>query len=470
MISKIRKLRLWHKWLGILSAVFLINLGITGFILDHREWGWLYSDAAPAHYFNDEFVDNTTKHAMDTIKRSDTDNGGYLLHGGNRGLWWSDDAGSRWHHCTFKSRDTMPMITSLTAEANGSFKTLYAATNDGIWRSVDRGKTFGRFGLEDRFVNALTYDISTGGLIGVMDRSDIFRFDTNRSLVTRMSVLPPEKIELPLSVTLGRFVYDLHFGRGVFSGVGSWLWSDIAGIAMGILALSGIAFWILPKYYIAKAAAGKPVRVEIRGGVYQWMWRMHAPLGALLASIPILYLSVSGILIDHSKELRPWMKSIDLPRQYLPPVYEFRSLEGEIYGVASYPENPDRVIIGTRYGVFDSNDSGKSWHYEPQVHTFAKGVNRDGNTIMIKGMGGPDYTKCDGSGWIEKKKEGHGKNHSGGCRAPASAYVSWFDIIDGLHAGSIIAGWWKWVNDIFAIIASILVITGLIRWWRKKWL
>ena len=53
---------------------------------------------------------------------------------------------------------------------------------------------------------------------------------------------------------------------------------------------------------------------------------------------------------------------------------------------------------------------------------------------------------------------------------PVTDYVPWFYVLDGLHSGVLIHSQWKWVNDFIAVIAIFLVITGLIRWWRKKWI
>ena len=39
-----------------------------------------------------------------------------------------------------------------------------------------------------------------------------------------------------------------------------------------------------------------------------------------------------------------------------------------------------------------------------------------------------------------------------------------------VHTGNIIHGEFVWVNDIVAILAIILVITGPIAWWKRKWM
>jgi hypothetical protein len=67
---------------------------------------------------------------------------------------------------------------------------------------------------------------------------------------------------------------------------------------------------------------------------------------------------------------------------------------------------------------------------------------------------------------MEKKQHMHASNEH--CAKIES--INWFDLIDGLHTGEIIASWWKWNNDIISIMAIIVVVTGLMRWWKRKWL
>ncbi len=48
--------------------------------------------------------------------------------------------------------------------------------------------------------------------------------------------------------------------------------------------------------------------------------------------------------------------------------------------------------------------------------------------------------------------------------------VPWYFVIEALHSGLLFHAQWKWLNDLFAILAIVLVLTGLVRWWRVKWI
>ena len=38
-----------------------------------------------------------------------------------------------------------------------------------------------------------------------------------------------------------------------------------------------------------------------------------------------------------------------------------------------------------------------------------------------------------------------------------------------VHAGVIFHNQFKWLNDLFAVLAITLVISGPVIWWRRKW-
>ncbi|MBI4828715.1 MAG: hypothetical protein HY804_07875, partial [Nitrospinae bacterium] len=45
-----------HKWAGIVAALWLAILGFTGFLLDHRDWRWMWSVSVPDALFTAEAV------------------------------------------------------------------------------------------------------------------------------------------------------------------------------------------------------------------------------------------------------------------------------------------------------------------------------------------------------------------------------------------------------------------------------
>ncbi|MGC1863746.1 MAG: PepSY domain-containing protein [Methylocystis sp.] len=55
-------------------------------------------------------------------------------------------------------------------------------------------------------------------------------------------------------------------------------------------------------------------------------------------------------------------------------------------------------------------------------------------------------------------------------RQPSDPGTPWFSWLLRVHMGTIFWSEWRWVNDIFAVLAVFLSVTGLIRWWRQKWM
>jgi hypothetical protein len=53
---------------------------------------------------------------------------------------------------------------------------------------------------------------------------------------------------------------------------------------------------------------------------------------------------------------------------------------------------------------------------------------------------------------------------------PSDPGTPWFSWMLRVHMGTIFWSEWRWVNDVFATLAVFLSVTGLIRWWRQKWM
>lgn len=480
--------RRWHKPLGLFAASWLLVLGITGFLLDHRDWRWMWQSTVSESWLPDSVVKKSRGGSV-RLFRVLTDR--QMLAAGPRGLWWSDAAGN-WHKTNTASG--MPMINAMLFVGNR----LWLATDDGLWISKDKGRSIRPHALAAIRLTAINQGSEPGEILLVEDRSRVWRYDSRVDSMTPVPLFAPESRILPKHIDLSRFVHDLHFGRGVFDIPVSLLWSDITGLALFILPLTGFLFWYLPRRWARKAREDRPGAQRRKQGI-RWLYRLHGPLLGVVVAIPVVYLSITGIFLDHRQELRGWMKSVAISQSLLPPVYALSSWQGEIRDVIGYPDNHSKISLATRYGVLTSNDSGRSWWREKTGSRacFVVTLRRLQGTEVAGGMGCSNFVRRSNGAWKPLRKTGHmpsdisiddngswywksrrgivaGKPGAGfrplKVSLPQPQGVPWYYILDALHSGLIFHKQWKWINDLFALLAILLVITGLVRWWKVKWI
>ncbi|HHJ15593.1 MAG TPA: PepSY domain-containing protein, partial [Gammaproteobacteria bacterium] len=349
-------------------------------------------------------------------------------------------------------------------------------------------------------ITALTEGALPTVLLGVVEKSRVFRLDLAQDAQPEwLDPAPPAPGQLPENIDLSRLVHDLHFGRGLLAAPASLLINDIGAWIMLLLPAGGFLFWWLPRRWKSTPRAEKP-RAVTRKRTVQWIYRLHGPTLGLVAVIPFLYLTLTGILLDHAPELRPWMKTLHIPQALQPPVYRLRSWDNEIHAIAGYPGEAGKFSLGTRLGLFTTQDGGKNWTREAGWAVdpgFVWTLRRHGADLLIGGMGGPNLQRNGDSGWRPVKGTGHmptdiSRDADGGYlwlnregihpdlsagrilpaqhRFPRLEGVPWYFVIDGLHSGMLIHAQWKWINDVVALACLLLTITGLMRWWRQRWI
>lgn len=496
MFNKKWTLHRVHKWLGLIAASWLIILGLTGFLLDHRDtWRWLWQGGISASYINKAVVDKSHGHIK--YYQINPKNSQHQVSAGLTGLWWSRNAGLGWIKTKFFGAKSTPMISAVIFSSKNK---LWIATDDGLWLSDNGGLSAIKVALNGSWVSSISINNKADALTGVVERSRLFKYDINDKKLVFVAIKPVIESALPEGISLSRFTRDVHYGRGVFDIPLSLLWNDITAIAMIVLPLSGFLFYWLPKKWRREKERNRIVSHKFKKQSMRWLFRFHGPTFGLLTVIPLIYLSLTGILLDHGKELRGWMKSIEVSRRWQTPVYNLKSWQGEIYGVVSDSSNAGKLSIATRLGLFTTDDNGQHWQRERLLNNksnFIWTLRSHNNNIFVGGMGSPnlvkikkqpwqivkgvghmpsDITMDEKSNWIWKSRHGlkSGKIETGFKHKPVEFpvinYVPWFYIIDGLHSGILIHSQWKWINDFIAVLAIILVITGLIRWWRIKWI
>jgi hypothetical protein len=487
-----------HRWAGLGAGLWLAVLGATGLVLDHRDWRWLWQAGVPEALVPERIIAKRDAGAMRLYQVVDAEQ---RLAGGPAGLWWSNDRGRHWQPTDF-GQPGVPYVHQLL-RLEGRW---VLATNDGLWLTRDKGRSAEPWLLAGHPITALA-PRDRHSLFAVEDRSRMLVADLQTRQMQWLTLGTIPAVELPDRIDLSRLVHDLHFGRGLSRAPWSLWWSDITAVGLCLLPLSGFLYWWLPRYWRRRRRRGRLVSKPTRQRLARWLYRAHAPVIGLAIVVPLLYLSVTGILLDHMPELRGWMKQTRLGQPVLPPVYRLPAWQNEIYAIVSRPGVPAQFSVGTRLGLFATRDGGRHFrrvHLAGEQARFVWTARQDDGLIVLGGMGGPNYLGSspearrpdqavswrplpqgapmptditrDADGltlWKTprglKAWDGH-TFQDYPAALPQLEYVPWFYVMDGLHSGLLIHPQWKWINDAVALLAVVLVVTGLWRWWRVKWL
>lgn len=487
-----RAFRKIHKWAGLAAAAWLLVLGVTGIMLDHHDWRWINQGSVPTSW--------TSKRIgyliPSTVMRHMAVAGDRIVGGSERGTWYSDD-GDRWAELDFEGITGQPQVTGIADLGGTGFSGTYLASDDGVWELAQDGTSATRAGLAGQHLTAISEGHQRGELVLVADKSRVVRFDLASGAVQDLAV-QPKVAGLAQTVPFHRFVMDLHFGRALLPGNWSIWLNDLGGIALIVLSLTGVLYW-----FVTRRGRRKFMSMHSQRKSMQWLFRLHAPIIGLLGLVPILYLSLTAIPMNHIFGFLQWSEGKTLARSALPPGYQLASFDHEIDGIAAWPGQPGHLSIATRHGLLESRDNGRTWKVDLAIpiEDGAPGANvfRSGSNVFAGFGDGQNYVRESGAGeW--RKLEGttsaittaaqgdnavYVKNSKAIYRAPdfASPMVDTgmafanaapgapllIYIIDW-HLGLVIHSEFAWANDLFAGLAFILALSGPVMWLRRKWI
>lgn len=535
-----------HKWAGLIGAVWLAVLGMTGFLLNQDGWRVLQQATAPQWLTSRQLAGSAARNVVRILQIDPVDPARQIA-AGPRGLWRSTDGGGTWSPARFEDGAT-PQIFAIEADAALGWGRLWIGSDNGLYVSTDTGATAQASGLAGERVTALARGATPNEMLGVIDKSKVFRFDPDAvSKIETLELAPLPQEARPTEVRLHRFLRSLHFGRGLFGVSTSRLINEAGGLAMFALALTGLIYWGFGKMWRMKAKAGvRSMSPEAKRTTLAWLYRMHAATIGVLLSPVLLYMALTGVVVDHDRELGGWLRSIVTPRAVLTPAFKLASWDERIDAIVGYPGAPGVFSVGNMFGMFTTADSGESWAREEDSQGKPIGgasrIRRigdrvaimagNGSTALIRsddlssreaalappgggdaGMGreagshegahrpdgagrAPDrplQRRMDGGGMDARFAPSDATAFEGGLlwRAGAKLVVTdlegerlkmldatppdepgvpMFMWLRSLHTGMLFWSEWRWVNDLFATLAVFLTLTGLIRWWRLKWM
>jgi hypothetical protein len=520
--------RIAHKWAGLFAAAWLLVLGATGFFLNNPEWRWLQQTTAPSWATTPRLAQTAALNVA-RLWQIDPDNSALRIAAGPRGMWSTTDGGADWRQTRFGEAGS-PQILAVEPDPGVGWKRLWIGTDEGVYVSIDRGETAQLVALRGARVTSLAAGSAPGEILGVIDKSTLFRLTTaDPSSVQPIEIAPLEVAARPTEMPLQKYIRSVHFGRGLFDPATSHLVNEAGGLALALLAITGLVYWALPRSWNARARVGKksPSSEEKRLTL-AWLYRIHGATVGLVFSPVILYLALTGSVVGHDRELGEWLRSIRVASDYFTPAFKLSSWGGSIDSVVGYPGVPGSFSVGNHLGMFTTIDDGRSWALEEaapgQAVAGATRMRRLGDIVVVMaGMSGAAMIRSDDGRTIEANigegaspgmarghgpsARGHGAKGRGMSLRAAPQDVTriadrlywkaggrWvvtdmagntLDAFDAepprqsgaplamwlrqLHAGVLLWSDWRWINDVFAACAIILTVSGIIRWRRRKW-
>ena len=502
-------LRTVHKVTALIALLWLTVLGLTGWILDHHEWRWTHQKTVPSSWTSKAIGRLVRGTILRKIEADPNDPQTYLG-ASERGTWRTADNGKTWEDVRWEDSDgrslgATPQVYDMVSSPAGTLDGVWLATDDGIWVTDDGGRRAKPFALRGEQITSLTPGATSDQLVGVRDEGALFRMSLSGGTTEWISLGDVRVTGLPEHIGLTRFALDLHVGRGFLPQPWSTLINDFGGIALAILSLTGLLFWWLPRRWRGHKPQGA---LKSRQQILRWLFRGHGPVIGLLAVVPILYVSITGIAVDHIVVLLEPDANVPVSRAVLPPLYDYRNLSREVTGVVAFPNAPDRFVISSRFGLLATDDGGKTWAFDRSLPQGGDGTDggranmfRRADTLFI-GIGGvAQYAKPDSADtWTELKLNGPKLAISDAARRgdvwyvknsraiyagrlteaspfedskiafPALTGTTAFLFLADIHTGNVFHAEWRWINDLTALLAIVLALSGPILWWRRKWM
>lgn len=436
-----------HRISGLIAGVVILILSISGLFLNHDNWKFLHNitlKSVPIELYK---INNST---FTSYWINPNDNN-HIITGGTRGIFESFDGGKIFN----KTLDEI--IYSIKHDDNS----LYVATSEGIYKRAFKANNWNKYLLDGKFISSL--NIYKNRLIAVEDKTNVVLVDLNTNSILNSSEINISEELLKRDISLARLIRDLHYGRGIFDGNISLLINDYASIILIILGFSGFILLWLIKNIKSNSKNKNHIKTIVK---------FHSNIFSIIAIFPIIILIITGIFLDHGKDLNKFMKETIIPNSFLPPVY--KSLKSDIWGVDFDGIN---FYIGNRYGIFKSSDLN---NFEFVSEGFAYKMIRKDENLYVSGMGSPNRILINDN-WNILENSPHmfkdiffeNKNikylaHKNELKLPVFENITLYTLLFSLHDGSFFASWWIWINDIASVLLLILLITGLNRWYLRS--
>lgn len=487
-----------HKWAGLVAALWLAVLAVTGMMqLNRQQWRWQWA-SGPS--IGESIAEHDDKYLWrhNQVNPADPQ---MRVTSGAIGAFLTRDGGKTWARLPF-GRELLRNVSALETNGSGGGWNVHAATDNGVWRLDVASARFVPEGLQGKSVNSLS--LGDGRMVAAVGMSQLFEQAAGGKGWHPIALSPLPADAGSSTVDLGRWLQDIHLGRGLFGGMIDWLLWNVVALGLLLMSLTGIAYWgfmrwcnrarLRPKEQRPSTAAMRKAQKAI-----QWCFRIHANVIGIVIALPLLLVFLTGIYQDHRGDVQMMFRKITMPSAILPPAYRGDGWRGQLMNVALAEDGKGELLaVGNRRGMFISRDMGRTWDREdsfkgPAMRLRKIGedlyvpgrmmrrvqVRRDGAwqelpvpkpVVMVNEMSaGPNGTIwwTRGNNIFRTSPDGQMRGKST-TALPQIGYLPWASFAAELHEGSMISRQWKWINDLAALMGLILIVTGVLRWNARR--
>jgi len=502
--NKIKRLKKYHKWPGLIISFLLIYYAVSGILMNHR--GLISGididrSSLPKEYLYKNW--NLAALKGNQILSEDS-----ILAYGNIGVWLTDSSMINYSDFNFgfpKGIDNRKIFDIHLSPKNN----LYAATLFGLYHYNNEMKKWQKIPLDtqiDRFVSV----ISKGDSIIAMNRSYIFTgldkgYNTKFSRIELKAPKPYEN-----KVSLFETIWQIHSGE-IF-GLPGKLFVDFVGLLSLLLSISGIIYFFFPKLITRRKRKNKSVVKLSSTNKFSLKW--HNKIGAwfivflIITTLTGMFLrppllltiartEISAIKFTHLDQPNPWYDDLrdiiynvekdEFILAGYKGLYELKSLKGipklfnsqppiSVMGINVFEKfDKDSYLIGSFSGLF-------LWNPNHNIVTdFISGKPHENSS-----MGRP-FGSYAISGLIkDQKNNNHIVDYSHGIlsgnsstsfpqmpenilsKSPMSLWNFCLEVHTGRIFHSLLSDFYILIVPLSGIVAIIVIISGYLIYRRRK--
>jgi photosystem II stability/assembly factor-like uncharacterized protein len=420
-ISSFKNTRIVHKWIGILSVVFILILSISGFLLMHpKELGFDQAQISGKYLPKKYFQVHQSQHPIQALVANSA-----IYAGTDIGIYRSQDDGKSWLQINQGLFDLN--IHALVINPK-EVSTLYAGTHRGIFKSEDAGDTWSEW-----------FDESSG---------------LTHSQVNDLA-LNPDHPEILFAATHGGIFKSLDAGE-------SWV-SVYTEHAMQIIKFSALN----PDIIYASGGNGT-LRSKNNGRDWSRVWENEMPTLTSLVSLK------TDPEFLYAGSLNGFFKSFNAGRNWeLDPNLKTKPIN------AIFIKSPDlsKIYLGSGVKFYTSNDGGDSWEMLSSINRKVDnelGTSVDMTITKIAGQAGKALFIGTTSGLYVSENEGHSWESidlSGAVNQLSQDEMKMdvVKLITEIHTGRFFGSYFYLLVDVSTFGLIFLTLTGiLITYYRAK--